>query len=226
MSNPDIPLSSGVEQLIQRLRDEGIKNGHEHAERVVQDAETRAAWILEQAKEEAERLRGEACAEAARCKQAGEEALKVAMRDAVLSLKAELEKRFAHEVQRLVGGETRKFKLLDQLVLAVAAQARDQVADAKQIDISLPRNVVGLEELRHNPETQDTDPLTECVRHIAQGIAREGVTFSISDDDDGGIRIHLAEQALTIDLTDKAVAELLLRHLQPRFRALLDGVVR
>lgn len=33
-------------------------------------------------------------------------------------------------------------------------------------------------------------------------------------------------QEVEVDLTDQAIAKLLLRHLQPRFRALLEGVIR
>ncbi|WP_286019002.1 hypothetical protein, partial [Candidatus Venteria ishoeyi] len=60
MSNTTTQISSGVEELLQRLRDEGVANGRAQAERIVQDAEARAAWILEQAKDEAERMRREA----------------------------------------------------------------------------------------------------------------------------------------------------------------------
>jgi len=31
---------------------------------------------------------------------------------------------------------------------------------------------------------------------------------------------------ITIDLTDEAIAALLLQHLQPRFRAVLEGIVK
>jgi V/A-type H+/Na+-transporting ATPase subunit E len=54
---------------------------------------------------------------------------------------------------------------------------------------------------------------------------RAGVTFDRSSDDAGGIRIVLKDNGLLVDLTDAAVADVILRHLQPRFRALLEGVV-
>ena len=44
MSNGDnaVHVSSGVEALIQRLRDEGVESGRAQAEKIVADAETRA----------------------------------------------------------------------------------------------------------------------------------------------------------------------------------------
>jgi V/A-type H+-transporting ATPase subunit E len=36
----------------------------------------------------------------------------------------------------------------------------------------------------------------------------------------------VADGKLVVDLSDDAVAGLLLQHLQPRFRAILEGIVR
>jgi V/A-type H+-transporting ATPase subunit E len=41
----------------------------------------------------------------------------------------------------------------------------------------------------------------------------------------GGIRIVMKDSGVVVDLTDAAVADVILRHLQPRFRAMLEGVV-
>lgn len=224
--DPSRQVSSGVQELLRRLRDEGVAEGRVHAERIVQDADTRATWILQQAEDEAARMRSEAHEEAEHLKHAGQEALKVAMRDAVLHLKGALEQRFTHEVRRLVGDEMRKRELLDRMILAVVGQAREQVEAAEAVEILLPRTVVDLEELRRHPGDLENGVLSECVRCVSQSITREGVTFKASESDEGGIHIRLSDEHLSIDLSDRAVADLLLKHLQPRFRALLEGVVR
>jgi V/A-type H+-transporting ATPase subunit E len=54
---------------------------------------------------------------------------------------------------------------------------------------------------------------------------REGVTFGVANDGESGIRVCLVDQDARIDLTESAISELLLRHLLPRFRALLRGKV-
>jgi V/A-type H+-transporting ATPase subunit E len=61
---------------------------------------------------------------------------------------------------------------------------------------------------------------------MAGEMLREGVNFSRAEDGSEGIRLALLDRGVSIDLTDKAVADLLLVHLQPRFRALLEGVVK
>ena len=49
--------SSGVQDLISRLRDEGVQAGNQEAERLLAEARHEAAEVLQQARSEATRLR-------------------------------------------------------------------------------------------------------------------------------------------------------------------------
>ncbi len=228
MSNGDnaVHVSSGVEALIQRLRDEGVESGRAQAEKIVVDAETRAGWILKQAEEDAGRIRKQAREEAERLQRSGREALNAAARDALLTMKAQLNQRFAGEVRRLVGGETRKKELLEKMILEVVGQARQDADRAEAAQVLLPREVIGLEELSRHPEELEKGELTQFVRLINGKLLREGVTLGVAEEEDGGLRVQLTDEGVVLDLSDKAIAEVLLQHLQPRFRALLEGIVK
>jgi V/A-type H+-transporting ATPase subunit E len=52
------------------------------------------------------------------------------------------------------------------------------------------------------------------------------VALEVTPETRPGIRIRLVDRDVEIDLTDASVAALLLQHLQPRFRAFLEGMVR
>ncbi len=228
MSNGDnaVHVSSGVEALIQRLRDEGVESGRAQAEKIVVDAETRAGWILKQAEEDAGRIRKQAREEAERLQRSGREALNAAARDALLTMKAQLNQRFAGEVRRLVGGETRKKELLEKMILEVVGQAREVADRGKAPQVLLPREVIGLEELSRHPEELEKGELTQFVRLINGKLLREGVTLGVAEDEGGGLRVQLTDEGVVLDLSDEAIAEVLLQHLQPRFRALLEGIVK
>jgi V/A-type H+-transporting ATPase subunit E len=116
---------------------------------------------------------------------------------------------------------------LKKMILAVASRARSEagIDNAKEIDVILPRTVVGVDELRRNPKELHEGSLGQFALAAAADMLRAGVSFERSGDDAGGIRIVLKDDGLMVDLTDAAVAEVILRHLQPRFRALLEGVV-
>jgi V/A-type H+-transporting ATPase subunit E len=219
-------VASGVEALIDRLRNEGVNSGRTQAEQIVKEAEERADSIIEQAQKQAEQIVQQAREESQNLERAAQQALEVAFRDTRLALKSQLTQRFTGEVQRLVGDETEKPELLQKLILEVVGSVKETVAEAKQVEVLLPRKVEGLEELSRNPEELEQGILTHFIRLITQDMLREGVSFGISKDNKGGLKLRLIEQEVVLELTDAAISEVILEHLQPRFRALLEGIVK
>jgi V/A-type H+-transporting ATPase subunit E len=219
-------VSSGVEALIDRLRDEGVTAGRKEAQKIVKEAEARANWILKQAKDEAIQIKQAAQQQAAHYEKAGKEALNVAARDTLLALKTTLAGQFASEVGRLISAEMRKQELLKQMILEVVGRVKEDVTVDGHLEVLLPRDVMGLEQLSRDPEQLEQGKLTHFVRLVSADMLREGVSFRIADDIEGGIRLRLVDQDVTLELTDRAVASLILQHLQPRFRALIEGIVK
>ncbi|MCA9264908.1 MAG: hypothetical protein KDA60_13705 [Planctomycetales bacterium] len=216
--------SSGVEELIQRLREQGVAAGRSQADELLEQARRRAEEHLETARQQAEKIVQRAREDAAQTRQAGEEAVRLAVRDAVLRLKSELIERFADRVRRLVTRELEHRGFLRQLILQVAgrvAPSPDQAAT-----ILLPKDVVGLEQLRRHPEEVKDGTLSHFAVTITKEVLREGIDIGTRDDEAAGIRIQLNDEDLEIDLTDRAVTELLLRHLVPRFRAMMEGIIQ
>ncbi|MBK1708098.1 hypothetical protein [Marichromatium gracile] len=225
---PEGLASSGIETLIARLREEGVSAGRDQAGEIERAARRQAGEIERAANERAAAIVEEARREAEALRKGGEEALRIAMRDTVLRLKSELSDRFSDEVKRLIAAELEQQSFLQQLILEVGRAARAEAGiDAGQaVDIQLPKALVGPEELRRNPLELREGSLSHFVLSIAGNVLAEGVTFSVGDDDSQGIRLSLRDQDVQIDLTDDKVAALLLAHLQPRFRAILEGMVK
>ncbi len=225
---PEARKTSGVEALIARLRDDGVSAGRTEAERIVAEAETRARSVLDAAEAEAKAKLVAARKEIEGHRRAGEDALKAAARDTVLDLKEQLARRFADDVGKTVAEAMRDEDLLKRMILAVAGRARDEagVDRATEIEAILPRDAVGLDDLRRKPEELREGSLSHFAAGSAAAMLRDGVTFGRAEDDTGGIRLHLTDRGVSVDLTDQAVADVILAHLQPRFRALLEGVVK
>lgn len=221
-------LSNGVEVLIERLREEGVDKGRQEAERIVRDAEHRAEWLVSQAQEEADRLLVAARAKSERLERSTQEALQVAARDAVLNLKTQLSAQFAAQVRRLVSHQLSNEALLEKLILELMARVREDLRldESEKIAVVLPRDVVGIEELRRRPEQLKEGTLSHFVLSVAKDMLRDGVSFIFDDEVKSGLMLRLGEGEVEIDLSDQAVAALLMAHLQPRFRALLEGIVR
>ena len=85
---------------------------------------------------------------------------------------------------------------------------------------------MGLEQLRRDPEEVKEGTLSHFVATVTKDMLREGIEIGTRDDDSSGIRIQLREEDIEIELTDQAIAELLLRHLVPRFRAIMEGIIQ
>lgn len=221
-------VSQGVDELISKLRQEGVEAGNTEAEIVLNAARKKAKTILADADNQARQKISEAQKKAAALLNGGQEALKTAMRDMVLTLKAELTEGFRTDVKRLVEHELEKPELLKALILEIAGKlSKDaNIDEDSNIEFMLPEKVVGLSDLQHSPEQIENSPLTEFVFGLTRDMLIEGVSFKTSNDVQGGMSLKLQDRDLTLDFTEQAVAFMLLEHLQPRFRAILEGVVR
>ncbi|WP_100641719.1 hypothetical protein [Alteromonas facilis] len=219
-------VSRGVDELIERLKSEGVAAGQAKADTIVEEAKQKARQLITEAKKESEERLQKARIEAQSFQQAAESALKTAMRDMVLELKADLTREFSHDLQRLVVEATQQPELLEKMILEIVGQTSAPVSNADNVQLLLPEKIVGLEELRSDPKTLHEGALSNLVFNLTRDMLKNGVTFAASDELDGGIHIKLVDQNVTLDLSDTAVATLLLQHLQPRFRAILEGVIR
>jgi len=220
--------SSGVEALIERLKEQGIAAGQEKAESIVLDAQKRAEWIINEAELEAQILVKNAKAEAEAVKTAGEDALKLAARDTFMRLRDKLSSSFKREVMRVVGKKMVEKKFLEKLILALAGQVRDKTGldQTKHIVIQLPENVFGNDDLHRNTEELQDGALSHFVGALTADLLRTGVKFEVSGELNSGLLLKLKDDNIVIDFTDEAVATLLLEHLQPRFHAMMEGIIK
>ena len=176
--------SSGVESLIERLREQGVSAGQERAENIVLDAQKRAEWIIEEAELEAQQLIVEAKKQSDALRMSGEDALKLATRDALLKLRDTLLGSFSKEVKRVVGQKMEQDAFLERLILQLASKVREQLdLDSQEnISIFLPNSPVGVDELKNNPEEMKVGTLTHYTASIAADMLRKGVSVQVSED--------------------------------------------
>jgi len=224
ISNERAIESAGVGNLIDRLRDEGITEGRNQAEALVAAAKQQAADILASAKRDADTILIEAGREAGKLKAAGEDAVRLAMRDTVLSLESGLVDVFQNMVRHLIRATLSDPAFLERLILEVAGKAAT-VSAGQSMQLLLPAQFVSLEDLRRKPEAAEPGTLTYFVLSLGGGMLRDGVSFGATDDVEAGIRVKLVDSDMQVDLTNSSISDLMLRHMVPRFRALLRGAV-
>ena len=214
--------SQGIQELVDLMREKGINAGKEEGTRIVAEAEKRAEWILAQAEQQAKELSQSAQSEAEFIKKSGAESLEMAFRDIKLKLKDELSSRFATQLQRLVSEQLSNPETLKQLLISAAAKTN---IEDQAMTIVLPDNAVALKELREDPDLLKGGPLMEILSEVSRSLFSAGVSLQGSATADQGLTFLLRDGEITVELTDVALSKLLLAHLQPRFRAILEGVV-
>jgi len=215
--------SQGVESLIGRLRDEGIAQGRSQAEVIVAEAKNQAADIVAAARTEADNILLNARQEAGKEKAAGEDAIRLAMRDTLLSLEGDVVNVFRNRLRRLIKGTLADPEFLKRLILAIASKAVPPAGE--RVEVLVPAEIVSLEDLQRKPEEAKPGTLMAFVLTMGGGMLREGMSFGVADDNQAGIRVQFVDQDVRLDLTESAISDLMLKHMLPRFRALLRGAV-
>jgi V/A-type H+-transporting ATPase subunit E len=217
--------ASGVQELISRLRDEGVKAGREKSEQILREAHEQASRIVADAETQAEEILCKARSEIEREKAAALESVRIAIRDTELKMEAEVKADFAAHVRRLVSVEMSEKKFLRQMILAIAGLAAgEKVCGDKPVEILLPKDLFETDEKRTKLTEKGQDRLRHIVLGISGDMLREGIDLKPSEDISGGFRIRLVGEDLEIDLSDRAISDLLLHNLLPRYRAIVRGV--
>ncbi len=214
MTKPE-KSSEGVQVLIDRIRDDGVRAAKTEAEQLLKEARQQATQIMEEARSEADLLRSEAKREIEAYRIASHDALQLAARDTVLDLKARVVARFEEFLKRLVVSATHDKELVRNLVLVLAGRTAAEFIQNQEIEIRISKALLG--------ETTLAEEGQQAMLALSSDMLREGIQLIPDDTLNGGARVRLVEDRLEIDLTHQAVSRMIAERMIPRFRDILNG---
>lgn len=217
-------IRSGVQELINKLRDDGVKAGEEEAERRIKKAREQANAIIADAKAEAERLVREAKAASAAEKEKSDESLRVAFRNTRLELQSGLEKAFEKHVTRLVSKEVRDEQFLRKLLLSIVGSAAAQIPEDQPVEVVLPERIFETDSDATDVPEEWKERVRNFVRRGTSEILRDGVELVPSTNLRGGIQLRLVGEDVVFDFSEQALSDVILKHLLPRYRAIVEGI--
>jgi V/A-type H+-transporting ATPase subunit E len=217
--------SSGVQELISRLRDEGVQAGSQEAERLLAEARREAAELIERAHKESARLREQTHIDVEKERESATNALKLASRDTVLELREAVSRHFEQHVKRLVSEVTIDTELVKSMILVLAGHAASEFVRDRDAEILVAHLMfdAGEENENENENAHAEQRAHKLVLGITGDMLREGVELLPDTDISGGARVRVKGQNAEVDLSDEAVTQLLMKHLLPRFQAILSG---
>jgi len=214
MTEPDVK-SSGVKELIDRIRDEGVHSARAEADRILTEAKARAARIVTDAKAEAAAIKKEARAAMEREQTATIEALRIAARDTELELRAAIMSGFEEHVRRLVTDVTTDGSVLRDMILVLSGRAADELLKDKDAVILVP------DRLADEVSAELDEFLKRSAGALSADVLRQGIELIPSSEVQGGARVRLVGEDLEIDMSNEALSEMMLKLLLPRYRKIL-----
>jgi V/A-type H+-transporting ATPase subunit E len=223
-------ISQGIEELIDKLKEKGVAAGKEKAQDLINAAQVKANKIVNEAQLQSKALIEEAHQHILKEQKAAQDALQLAARNMRIELRQNLMDRFSQEVKRLVHKELDNEEMIRQLICLIGITTSEQLNafKAKNITLQLPAKALDFNEIRANPDLLKEDPLKPLVQSLTSTMLKEGmqVTINPNKSKSAGIKVHLIDENIVLDLTEDAVSQLLIKHMQPRFRALLEGLLQ
>lgn len=211
--------TAGVQELIQKIKSQGVEEGRQKADAIIRQAELDAEKILSTARERADQLYIEAKEKITTEQVASQEAIKIAFRDSELELRAKFRDAFTAYFKKMVSEQLIDKDFIRQLILQIAGIKSNELASEKNIAVEVPRRLVEKE----GATEEGKEGLKKLVLGTTNQLLREGVLLRLSEDLKGGIRVILLDKKIEFDLSDEAFSNLLLNHLMPRYRAIVTG---
>ena len=196
-----------LQELIDKIKKDGIATAEKSSETIVADAEKKAAAIVAEAQEKAHAIIKNAKTETKRMEKASEDAITQAGRNMILSFRDAL----VTELDRLIQSETDKAYSKDMLEKLIPETVKAWTKNADAEDLSVLLSEKQLKELQSG--------LTAALKsEIAKGLEiRADKTLS------SGFRIGVKNGAAFYDYSAESIAELFASYLNPRTASLMKG---
>ncbi|MCA9400100.1 MAG: hypothetical protein KC713_00615 [Candidatus Omnitrophica bacterium] len=203
-------MAQQVQELIDKIKQEGIEQAHEKADQIIKDAEAKAQSITAAAQKKADELVAQANAETKKMQESTLMALKQASRDTILTLRNDLQK----ILQKIITQNVRaslSSEQLGQMLTNIVKEFLQNAAGEHGVEIQLSEN--------------DFNALKDHAIAKIQKELKDGISFQVSGQIAQGFKISFDQGKSSFDFTDHALAEYLASFLNEQIAILIKEAV-
>lgn len=197
-------METQLDNLIQKIRQEGVEEAKKKSKEIIKDAERRAEEIIEDAERKKAAIMKDGQRDTANLRKSGEEVLRQASRDIILSLRQRIVELFDSVLKKDVSEGLSSENLKKIITRIIENFKKDEGLD---IEILLSK--------------QDKKGLEEALLRSLKDEFRKGITFKVSSGIEKGFRIGEKDKNFYYDFTDDAITEALKLYLNPRITDIL-----
>jgi len=194
-----------LQELIEQIKKDGVEAAETQAEAILVSAKAEAEKIIADAKAQADKMIADAKSENERTVKSGEDALRQAGRNLLISFRESV----AREIKAVVGDNVNAVYSSDDFAKLIVNAVESWAGKPEADDISVVLNSSDLQKLE---ETLLAELKTKMLG---------GVTLKANDNFDGGFRIAVSNGSVYYDYSAEAVTDMLSNYLSPRVTALL-----
>ncbi len=203
-------MQNKLQELTDKLYNEGLSKGKQEAEQLKANAKNEAAQIIAQAKEEAEAILKKAQSDAAELKSKTENDLKMASTQVFTAIKQQIESVIVTKALNTpVKEAVSDAEFIKTLLTSIVSAFNPNASDAAELDVILP-------------EAKKAELEKFMQQNIAK-IAGAGVNVEYSKAIAGGFKIGPKAEGYMISFTDKDFENIIAQYLRPKTKALLFG---
>lgn len=193
-----------LQELIHQIKKNGVDAAEAQAETILNAAKAEAEKIISDAQAKAEKILHDAKCENDRMVKSGEDALRQAGRNLLISFRESV----ARELRAIVGDHVAEVYSSDAFAKLVVSTVECWAGKPDAEDLAVILN------------SNDLAKLEECLLAELKAKALKGITLKANDNFDGGFRIAVDNGAY-YDYSAEAVTDMLSNYLSPKVTALL-----
>ncbi len=194
-----------LQELIDQIKKDGVDAAETQAEAIIMSAKAEAEKIISDAKSQADKIMADAKSENAKTVKSGEDAIRQAGRNLLISFRESV----TRELAAIVGDKVNTVYSSDAFAKLIVNAVECWTDKPEAEDISVVLN------------SSDLEKLEEAVLSELKAKMLGGVTLKANDNFDGGFRIAVNNGAVYYDYSARAVTDMLSNYLSPKVTALL-----
>ena len=194
-----------LQELIEQIKKDGVDAAEAQAEAIVASAKAEAEKIIADAKAQADKIMADAKSENAKTVKSGEDAIRQAGRNLLISFRESV----TRELKAIVSENVNAVYSSDAFVKLIANAVENWANKPDAEDVSVILN------------SNDLAKLEEALLAQFKAKISAGVTLKANDNFDGGFRVAVNNGAVYYDYSAEAVTDMLSNYLSPRVTALL-----
>jgi len=201
----DCVMEIQLQELIEQIKKDGVNAAETQAEAIITSAKAEAEKIIADAKAQAEKIMADAKSENAKTVKSGEDAIRQAGRNLLISFRESI----TRELKAIVSDNVNAVYSSDAFAKLIVSAVESWTGKPESEDVTVILNA------------DDLAKLEEAVLAQLKAKMIGGVTLKANDNFDGGFRIAVNNGAVYYDYSAEAVTDMLSNYLSPRVTALL-----